>query len=52
MALVDVMLELEVPHSLSEVTKFAKLYGFDGTSKSFAALNMRYKERRCGKYPI
>ena len=52
MALVDVMLELNVPNTLPDVTNFAKRYGFDGRSKTFKALNMRYKERRQGKYPL
>ena len=52
MALVDVMIEQGVKPSLPAVTKFAKRYGFDGKTKSFRALNMRYIECRGGKYRI
>ena len=52
MALVDIMLMCQVPTKLPDVTEFAQRYGFDGTRKTFKALNMRYKERTQGKYSL
>ena len=52
MALLDHMVECDVPQNLAKVTEFAKRYGFDGKKKTFKALNVRYNERKAGKYPV
>ena len=52
MALLDHMVDCDVPQNLAKVTEFAKHYGFDGKKKTFKALNVRYNERKAGKYPV
>ena len=52
MALLDTMVEKNVPTSYRDVVAFATKHGFNGEVKSFKSLNMRYKERTEGKYII